>query len=376
RTNGRYPARGRGKFPRSGHLERSGSADPEQRFDLRFEGKVERMADILPGAEGNFHVQGTLKGQALQPDVDLTLQASALKFEGYQVSKLNGKIKADLSEQGKLDADIKASEIRIQKEKINSASLRIQGNTDQHTLNLAVSGTPGKAWLAATGGLNEQTWQGRLTQLSLEQDQFGKWAIAQPADLRLSGKEATLSGFTLKHKNLNIALNGTWKQEKGWQVESAVDDFALKLLQEWQLPVPALDGTAKAHLTAQGKGALPEQAEFSLDLPKLTLTTESFEDDREEIGTTVWIWTKNNVTARLRNKTAILEAQTQFQDKSSASLKATVKNCYDFSKPEKMPLSGQLDLHLKDLSPIAHLSDEAVQATGKFGGRILLGGTV
>ncbi|RWX43862.1 hypothetical protein H206_02356 [Candidatus Electrothrix aarhusensis] len=40
-----------------------------------------------------------------------------------------------------------------------------------------------------------------------------------------------------------------------------------------------------------------------------------------------------------------------------------------------MPLSGQLDLNLKDLSPITHLTNEAVQATGQFGGRILFDGT-
>ncbi|RWX45460.1 translocation and assembly module TamB, partial [Candidatus Electrothrix communis] len=81
------------------------------------------------------------------------------------------------------------------------------------------------------------------------------------------------------------------------------------------------------------------------------------------------------VEARLRDKAVRLHARTQFQDNSDADLELIVKNCGDFSEPEKMPLSGQLDLNLKDLSPIAHLTNEDVQATGKFGGRILFGGT-
>ncbi|WLE98967.1 MAG: translocation/assembly module TamB domain-containing protein [Candidatus Electrothrix communis] len=363
----------------SGKVVVNGSADPAQQFDLSFEAEAKDLAGLLPKAGGNFRVQGTLKGRAQQPDLDLTVNAGNVKYEEYRLKHLKGRIKADLAENGKIDANMKASGIRVKEEKINSASLQIQGSTDQHTLELSVVGTPGKVRLAAAGGLKEQAWQGRLTQLSLLNDQFGKWAMSHPADLRLSGKEsgkkAMLSGFSLKHNDLKVSLDGAWKQEGGWQIDGAVDDFALKLLQEWKLPVPDLDGTAKARFAAQGQGAVPDQAEFSLELPKLSLTTESFEDDGEELGTTVWVWTGNTVEARLRDKAVRLHARTQFQDNSDADLELIVKNCGDFSEPEKMPLSGQLDLNLKDLSPIAHLTNEDVQATGKFGGRILFGGT-
>ncbi|MGB5685877.1 MAG: translocation/assembly module TamB domain-containing protein [Candidatus Electrothrix sp.] len=392
----------------SGQLLVNGSADPAQQFDLSFEAEAKDLAGLLPKAAGEFRVQGTLKGRAQQPDLNLTVNAGDVKYEEYQLKRLNGRIKADLAENGRIDADLKASGIRVKEEEISSASLQIQGSTEQHTLELSVAGTPGNVQLAAAGGLNisnneEQTWQGRLTQLALDHEQFGAWAMLHPADLRLSGKEsgkeAVLSGFSLNHKelkkelnkNLKISLNGAWKQEGGWQVEGAVDDFALKLLQEWQLPVPDLEGTAKVRLTAQGQGALPEQAKFSFELPQLSLITESFEDDGEELSTTpattVWVWTDNTVEVRLQDKTVRLHAQTAFQDKSdpqgkstvqdnsTAELEVFVKNCGDFSMPEKMPLSGQLDLNFKDLSPITHLTNEAVQATGKFGGRILFGGT-
>jgi translocation and assembly module TamB len=365
----------------------NGSANPAQQFDLSFEAEAKNLAGLLPGASGEFRVQGTLKGKAQQPDLNLTVNVGNVKYEEYQLKRLNGRIKADLAENGRIDADLKASGIRVKEEEISSASLQIQGSTERHTLELSVAGTPGKVQLAAAGGLKEQTWQGRLTQLSLDHEQFGGWAMLHPADLRLSGqesgKEAALSDFSLKHngqkkelkKDLKIFLDGAWKEEGGWQVKGRVDDFALKLLQEWKLPAPDFDGTAKAKFAAQGQGAVPDQAEFSLDLPKLSLTTESFEDDGEEVGTTVWVWTDNVVEARLRDNTAHFNAQAKFQDNSNANLKLTVKNCGDFSKPEKMPLSGQLDLNLKDLSPITHLTNEAVQATGQFGGRILFDGT-
>ncbi len=378
----------------SGELWGHGFIDPSQYFDLAFKAQSANFADLLPGAQGHFQLQGTLQGKGLEPQMDLTVNAGNIKYADYQLKQLNSTIKADLSEQGKITAHLAAAGIRVKEEEISTLSLDVQGTTEDHELELALAGTPGKAYLAAAGGLQEQVWTGRLTQLDVEHGQFGAWAMAGPAALRLSGQEAGLSDFTLHHKGMNIALNGAWKQEGGWQVQGAVDDFSLKLLEDWQFPVPDIDGIAQLRLTAQGQGAVPEQAKLSFKLPQLSLTTEVFEDDQEEVSTKVWQWTENSIEAQLRNGTARLQAHTQFQndpqkknqknnrenksdrqDDSTAELKVVVENCTDFSKPEKMPLRGQLDLDLKDLSPFAHLTHETVQATGKFGGRIQFSGT-
>ncbi|MCI5140099.1 MAG: hypothetical protein D3922_17200, partial [Candidatus Electrothrix sp. AR1] len=144
----------------------NGSANPAQQFDLNFEAEAKELVGLLPGASGEFRVQGTLKGKAQQPDLDLTVNAGNIKYEGYQLKQLKGRVKADLAEHGRIDADLQASGIRVKEEKINTVSLQIQGSTEQHTLELAVAGTSGKVQFAAAGGLEEQTWQGRLTQLS------------------------------------------------------------------------------------------------------------------------------------------------------------------------------------------------------------------
>ncbi|MCI5225114.1 MAG: hypothetical protein D3918_00305 [Candidatus Electrothrix sp. AX2] len=376
----------------SGKVRIHGSADREQQLDLRFEAKSANLADLLPGTQGKLQLQGVLQGvlqgqgKGQQPDLHLTVKADNIQYADYQLKQLKGKIKANLSAQGTVAANIRASGLRgKEKEEISRLSLDVQGKTAQHTLKLALTGTPGQVQLVAAGGLKEQIWQGQLTQLSLHHKQFGAWTIPRPADLRLSSKDAALSHFQLQHKGAKMALDGSWRQKKGWQVKGAVKDLALNLLQEWQIPVPDIDGTVQIQLAAQGQGPVPDQAKLSVTVPKLSLITENFEsleslesleDDRDKRGTTVWVWTDNTVEARLQEGTARLHAQTQFQDRSNAQLKVVVTNCTDFSQPDKMPLSGQLNLHFKDLSPLAQLTHEAVQATGAFKGRILLGGTV
>lgn len=372
----------------SGQVWVDGSVDPAQQLDITFKAQSADIADLLPGAQGNFQLKGALHGKAQQPNLNLTMKAGDIKYAEYQLKKLNSDIAADLREQGKITAHLDGEGFRLKEEEMSTLSLDIQGTTEDHRLKLALTGTPGTAQLVAKGGLQGQqkVWTGQLTQLGLEHGQFGAWKIAGPAALRLSGQEARLADFSLHHQKMNIALNGAWKKEGGWQVKGAVNNFNLKLLQDWQLPAPDLQGIAQLKLTAQGRGAVPEQAKISFKLPRLSLATEVFEDDKEDPVTKIWRWTENSLEAQLKDGRARLQARTQFQSDSQksnlkkqrdsiATLEVVVENCTDFSKPENMPLRGQLDLDLKDLSPLAHLTHEAVQGTGEFGGRVLLSGT-
>ncbi|XOF34270.1 MAG: translocation/assembly module TamB domain-containing protein [Candidatus Electrothrix sp. YB6] len=358
-------------------LQVNGSADPTGQFDLTFQADAKKLATFLPDAAGQFHVQGKLSGTREQPDLALDLQASALQFKNYSVNKLDSRIKADLAKNGVIDAEIRINGLRIKEEEISRASLQVQGSTEQHTLHFSADSRRGKAQLTAAGGMQEQQWQGKLTELVLFSRQFGDWKTLRPAELLFSATDCAVTDFTLGHDPLQIALSGTWNQENGWQVDSAeAKDFALSLLKEWDLPVPDLDGMANVSLTAQGKGAIPEQAELTVTLPQLSLTTvNDAEDAEEKSGKTVWRWEDNKITARLRENTAMLQVQTRFQDGSDTDLDVTVKNCGDFSQPEAMPLSGQLNLNIRDLQPFARFSNDAVQANGGLAGTVRFTGT-
>jgi translocation and assembly module TamB len=362
----------------SGFVQINGSADLESQLDLSFQAGADDLASLLPESSGTFQLEGTVSGSAQQPDLALTVNGSGLKMKDYGVKSLEGEIKADLAADGKIDAEVKAAGIRVKEEKIDTALLRVKGSAERHNLIFSAASRSGKirkVQLAAAGGIKERRWQGELARLSVSSEQFGRWKTKKPVDLLLSKTNCEVSGFTLAHDRLLIALNGEWEQQDGWRVDAKVDDFDLSLLKEWSLPVPDIDGAVTASLTAKGRGGIPEEAKVSVSLPDLSLTTENYDEGEEESAKN-WHWTKNTIEARFSNNTARLQARTLFQDGSDAALDLTVKNCGDFTSPEKMPLSGKLTLNLKDLSPVAQLSNDIVQATGEFGGTVHLNGTV
>lgn len=100
--------------------------------------------------------------------------------------------------------------------------------------------------LVLAGGVQEREWQGEIAKLLLQSDQFGEWQTEQPAELHLAEQQCELSGFSLRQDQVGISLAGNW-QDQGWQVQAGVDDFSLKLLEEWGLLAQKFDGILTHH---------------------------------------------------------------------------------------------------------------------------------
>uniref|UniRef100_UPI004056EBFD translocation/assembly module TamB domain-containing protein n=1 Tax=Candidatus Electronema sp. TaxID=2698783 RepID=UPI004056EBFD len=358
-------------------VQASGTANMTKELALSFKAGSDDLASLAPQAGGSFRLEGAVSGTAQQPALSLNASGSKLRFQDHSLKELKAAVKADLAADGQVDAEIKADGIQLGKESITQASLRAKGSAAQHRLDFAAAGSPGELRLAAEGGWKEQQWQGQLDELELRNPQFGTWKTGQAANLLLSAERCALSGFALTQDKVRAAVNGQWTKAGGWQAQAQLDRLSLALLEKWHVPVPEnfpeMRGTLAVAATAQGQGALPQQAELTVSLPELALTAEDYEG--EEGKTTTWRWTDNQVAATLKNDTLRLTAQTKFQDGSTAALNASVGKCGDFSRLEQMPLSGKAVINIMDIAPLTQLTGYMVQTQGGFGGTIDLRGT-
>ena len=357
-------------------VQGSGTANMAKELALSFKAGSDDLASLAPQAGGSFRLEGAVSGTAQQPAVSLNASGSKLRFQDHSLKELKAAVKADLAADGQVDAEIKADGIQLDKESVTQASLRAKGSAAQHRLDFAAAGSPGELRLAAEGGWKEQQWQGQLAEMQVENKQFGTWKTEQAADLLLSAERCALSGFALTQDKVRAAVNGQWTKAGGWQAQAQLDRLSLALLEQWNLPVPEnlpeMKGVLAVSAAAQGQGALPQQAELTVSLPELALTAEDYEEEGKR---STWRWTDNQVAATLKNDTLRLTAQTKFQDGSTAALNASVGNCGNFSKLEKMALSGKAVINIMDIAPLTQLTGYVVQTQGGFGGTIDLRGT-
>ncbi len=360
-------------------VQADGRADFDKELALTFKTGSDDLSSLVPDAGGSFKAEGEISGNLQQPGLRLQASGSKLRFQDYGLKDLQATIKADLSPSGQVDGEINAAGIQIKAKKINSAQLRLKGGTEQHQLEFAAASDLGKLRLAAAGAWQEQHWQGQLRELELNNKQFGQWKTEKAADLTLSADRCTLADFVLTQDKVRAAVSGQWEKAAGWQAQTTIEHLALALAKKWQLPVPEnfpeMAGELNIAATAQGQAARPQQAELTVDLPKFALTAQDYESDAEN-GTTTWQWQDNQIKAKLRDDVLQVTAKSKFQDKSTASLTAELRNCGDFTQLDQMPLSGQFKVKVTDISPMTQLSGYMVQGQGGFGGDIALHGTV
>jgi len=353
----------------STYLRANGRVNSE--FTLTFQAGSDDLASLVPQSNGVFYMQGTVNGSREQPRLAMTINGSDLKMDDSTLQSLKAIVDVDLTGEGNIDADVAAGGIEVQGETISKARLQVKGNLEKHQINLSVAGSPGDLQLAAGGGIHEHRWQGELSELLLKTSQFGAWKIEKPVSLQLAEKKCDVSGFCLIQDQVQISLAGEWQQQGEWQLQGRVDNFSLNLLKEWNLLTPKLDGVLTASVKAGGQGVTLDQVELTAAVPDISLKAED-----EDGEARVFHWTGNSLQVKLTDGEALLTGQTMFQDGSVADLKVAVANCCDFSRQEEMPLNGNLDLNLKDLSQLAPLSGYMVTGKGQFGGSLTLHGTV
>ncbi|MBU1234793.1 MAG: translocation/assembly module TamB domain-containing protein [Proteobacteria bacterium] len=350
-------------------LQLNGRANSE--LDFVFQAASDDLASLWPAGSGIFQMQGTVGGRREEPRLAMSLAASELKVDEYALQNLKASVNADLSSKGRIDADVEAGGVRLNEETISKMGLKLQGNLEKHQMDLSLFSSLGSLQLALAGGVLEREWQGEISKLLLQSDQFGEWQTEQAAELHLAEKHCELKGFSLRQDQVGISLTGNWQEQGGWQVQGGVDDFSLKLLEEWGLLAQTLDGIFTASLMAGGQGTSLDQAEVTASVPDLSLRA-----DDEDGNFQTWQWTENALQVVLKNGEAQVTAKTRFQDGSVAELAGAVGNLGDFTKPEEMSLDGNLDLDFKDLSPLTPLSNYMVNANGRFTGTCAMQGTV
>ncbi len=352
----------------SSFFQADGRVDNE--LDLTFKAGSDDLASLVPESSGQFQLQGTVNGSREFPHLAMTISGSDLTMKEYALQALKGEVDADLAVDGMIEADVEAGGIQLGRETISKARLQVQGNMKKHRAGLDIIGSPGTMQLVLAGEVQKRQWLGTISDLQLQTRQFGEWKMEKPVTLQMAEKNCAISELSLLQDQTRISLAGQWQQPE-WKLHGEVDKFSLHLLKQWGVLSQQFNGVLDATIRAAGRGTVPDKAELTVSVPDLSLSVEDEDGESSTLH-----WTDNELQAQLEEGKASLTAKTLFQDSSEAGLELTVANCCDFTRPETMPITGKVDVNLKDLSPLAQLSDYMVQGKGRFAGSLALHGTV
>ena len=222
---------------------------------------------VLPGASGVLAASGTASGELEAPRIDATLSGERLAWRTYRADSLAGRAALDLRPGGTLDADLRATGLKVGEQELETAHVTVAGTRERHDVTATVSGEGVSIALAATGALGGVpeggevdptllSWTGTLTRLDAEAPQTGSWRLAGPVPMHLEADDVRVERLCWLSGDARLCADVDWQGGEELALAATLEDLPLTLLEPFLPPdvelAGSLDGSARLRTTRSG----------------------------------------------------------------------------------------------------------------------------
>ena len=171
-------------------------ADGDLARRLNLSAKITDLSGLIPQTSGKLDLQGWVRHAADRTTGSITGHGRDLASGVARVASadVSARLEADQGSPVEITARMKG--VTYDHLHADTASLKVRGTLDRHSLEVALRSAGAEVTVAAVGGYGQETWQGEVTTLS-GTDLISPWKLAAPLRLTLSPKTITLSPLVI-----------------------------------------------------------------------------------------------------------------------------------------------------------------------------------
>lgn len=338
---------------------------------LRFEADIADLGDFLPDSSGSVSAQLDLNGNPKAPQLVLDFQASDLAYQDIHLQELLGSGKGDLDPQGAVELHVNGRNLHLQEHLFSELHMELTGTTAFHQLGMSTQAEEGTLNLKIAGNLQGQQWQAELSKAQLALENYGKWELSQPTSLRVGTGGIDLGKLCLQQEKSALCVEGGWQTDgEQWRVMADIDSLTGGQAYRWRLFPRPVEGVLTASLQARGSGRHLDSGRVQLTVPELMLALQD-EDGKEQR----LFWRENKVVLEAENGRLVSSFRTRFQEESALDASLVVTDFGDLAASwETLPVQGEVNVDIRNLRPLAVLTDYSVIPTGAMAGALKVHG--
>ena len=334
-----------------------------QRIDVDARFSPLQLNDLLPDAQGLLNGQVKISGPRTAFDIDADLTGRGIRYGDYRADALTAR--------GRLPWQGGGGDLRIDAQGIQAGvafdtlQAHATGAMENLRLDAQASGAMGDLQLNGTAVRRGQAWSGQLASLQFDPPKGAAWRLQSPVGYAQRGNAWTLTqGCFASSAGGQLCASGQWPG-RGLDIQG--NGLPLALAQPW-LPVREdgkawqLDGSIDLEARVRPAGdswagtAQVRSASGGLRL-----------NDRRTDG----LMTYRALTLNARFDPRRISATLGTGISSDGRVDARIDTGWD----EFAPLSGNIDLDMRDLSWLEVFVPDIVDPSGVIDGKILLSGT-
>lgn len=158
-------------------------------LDVQWQLAAPLLNQLDTNLHGSINTQGSIQGRFAEPQINIAMQASALKWQDFSLQDLQLSLAPDTA--GIYQLQLTASELAVAQQQLREINLSGSGSLADHNLKAKIDAPAyGKLNFSLASGYQSGQWRGQLTQLNVNLLKLPRWRL-----LRAQPMLATQSGF-------------------------------------------------------------------------------------------------------------------------------------------------------------------------------------
>lgn len=347
-------------------LRVDGRIDDE--LDLRYNFDSPNLAALLPELKGRLEADGTLTGSLNAPRIGLNLGGRAIEMDGQGIERLDATANLGLAPEAPLQLRIDGTDLIVGSQRFETLQLRGQGRTQAHQLSAEVKGEPLSLGLTLDAGLGEaNAYQGRLTRLSLQTQDYGDWGLQQAAPFKIAAGSIETGPLCIGNNGSTQGCVAFQQPEPGrFSASLDLQRLGFDLLDAITPDTVSLSGylTAKADFQGQGD-LLTGSAELQVPEGGVEVVLSRASE------TLVFTGTRVDVRANASGMNARFELPVEDAGRIDAEVGLPG---FRLSTIDRQPLNGRIRIDLDGLDRFARLAPDVSGTEGRIDGDLRLSG--
>lgn len=332
------------------------------------------LQDFYPTLKGRLNGSGSLTGSLEQPRILANVDGKSLAFDTTKVEAINGDIDFTLQANANIDSRVTLTGLTLSELLIDRVDLEVTGKQQSHQIQLNLASKAINIDVAADGQLNQSIWTGQFRQFDFGNDQAGVWHLTQQGKLMLNAKQQDIPRHCWQSEKGSLCIAASHSQDQ-WQTSGDFAELPLSLFEQFSAELEQIKGQLKGQFALAG-----DNHNVITGNGKIQLENASVQLNQSELNQKQAIVLKNTFIEYQLDKThttATLNLEPQIDGVSAINAHVeTASIDVLMADASQAALTGEVRTNIESLAAL-QLTHPAIEGLkGKFKLNIDIGGTI
>ena len=344
----------------------------EEDLELSFSLSASQLDALIPSLEGGLSARGSVTGTRDMPRLVASVSSDGISYDGFSTASIAADIDFMLEDEGKVDLAAALTGVDINGFLVQSIEVNVRGSTLKHGGTIRLDSNFGALRLDLAGSLDEAwQWRGDLSGISYDHPVYGRWLQKGDAHLEVSEELLKLAGLCVYSGENGLCASAEGTPSGAWSARIEELAFSLAKLNEWEFFDPPIRGAVQGAILAAGTGAVLSDLDGQLAVGELVLDV----GDDEVFKELKLLDTR--IESECTGGQLKLDVTSRSNDGGSVQGQVVVDNFGDLSGGmSDLPVSGNLGLEIRDLSPLAIVTGSYLVPSGRLSSSLGLSGKI